>query len=125
MIAGDTSSIIAYLEGSKGNDVDAIEDALKSKILVLPPVVLTELLSDPKLPDKVYNILRLLPVLDTTEGYWERAGQSRAILLKQSLKCRVADALIAQTCIDYNIPLITRDNDFRHFEKLTALSVIK
>ena len=125
MIAGDTSSIIAYLEGSKGNDVDAIEDALKSKILVLPPVVLTELLSDPKLPDKVYNILRSLPVLDTTEGYWERAGQSRAILLKQSLKCRVADALIAQTCIDYNIPLITRDNDFRHFEKLTGLSVIK
>jgi len=125
LIAGDTSSIIAYLEGSKGNDVDAIEDALKSKILVLPPVVLTELLSDPKLPDKVYNILRSLPVLDTTKGYWERAGQSRAILLKQSLKCRVADALIAQTCIDYNIPLITRDNDFRHFEKLTGLSVIK
>jgi predicted nucleic acid-binding protein len=26
-----------------------------------------------------------------------------------------SDTLIAQTCIDHDVPLITRDQDFRHF----------
>ncbi len=124
MIAVDTSSTIAYLEGSVGSDVDSVEDALTSHLLVLPPVVLTELLSDPKLSDNLHYILKSLPVLDITPGYWERAGLTRAKILKKSLKCRVADALIAQSCLDYNIPLITRDKDFQHFEKHIKLKVI-
>jgi len=29
----------------------------------------------------------------------------------------LADTLIAQICIDHDVPLITRDKDFRHFAK--------
>jgi len=124
MIAADTSSLVAFLEGDSGSDVDVIEDSLHSQILTLPPVVLTEILSDPKLPKQVYKILLGLPILETLPGYWQRAGETRAKLLSRSLKIRVADALIAQSCLDYNVALITRDKDFRHFEKVTELKVI-
>jgi predicted nucleic acid-binding protein len=124
MIAADTSSLVAFLEGDSGSDVDVVEDSLNSQILTLPPVVLTEIISDPKLPEQIHKILLGLPILETVPGYWQRAGEIRAKILRRSLKVRVADALIAQSCLDYNVPLITRDKDFRHFENLTELRVI-
>ena len=33
---------------------------------------------------------------------------------------RLAEALIAQSCIDGNIPLITRDRDFRAYAEATG-----
>jgi len=36
----------------------------------------------------------------------------------------LADTLIAQSCIDYRVPLITRDSDFRHFAKYCGLILL-
>src|SRR6185436_18006859 len=47
VIAADTSSMIAFLQGDPGDDTDVIQSALDHQQLALPPVVLTELLSDP------------------------------------------------------------------------------
>jgi len=124
MIAADTSSLVAFLEGDSGSDVNVVEDSLNAQVLTLPPVVLTEIISDPKLPKQVYKILLRMPILETLPGYWERAGETRAKILRRSLKVRVADALIAQSCLDYGVALITRDKDFRHFERATELKVI-
>lgn len=124
MIAIDTSSLMAFLEGDTGTDVDAVEGALKAQVIVLPPVVLTEILSDPKLSEQVAKIILGLPMLETMPGYWERAGKTRAKILARALKARVADALIAQSCLDYGVALITRDSDFSHFEKFVQLNVI-
>jgi predicted nucleic acid-binding protein len=33
-------------------------------------------------------------------------------------KAKLADTLIAQSCLDHDVPLITRDGDFRHFVAL-------
>ena len=81
MIAVDTSSFIAYLSGAEGGDVASVERALGESQVCLPPVVLTELLSDPKLPDSVSELLTELPVLEISEGYWRRAGLLRARVL--------------------------------------------
>ena len=124
MIAVDSSSLIAFLAGDRGSDVDALEDSLNAKVLMLPPVVLTEILSDPILPEQITKILLGLPLLEILPGYWERAGKTRAKVLTKARKVRIADALIAQSCLDYHIPLVTRDSDFRHFEKFAQLKVI-
>jgi len=124
MIAVDTSTLIAFLKGEKGNDVDELDSCLESQIIYLTPLVLTEILSDPGLPVKIINNLLKIPLLDTTEGFWERAGKTRSRILSKSLKCRIADSIIAQSCIDYGVPLITRDKDFRHFEKYTEIKII-
>jgi hypothetical protein len=124
MIAADSSSLIAFLEGDGGSDIDALDNALSSQVLILPPVVLTEILSDPMLPKHVAKMIVGLPMLEILPGYWERAGQTRAKIISKARSVRVADALIAQSCLDYDIPLITRDKDFRHFEKFANLKVI-
>ena len=117
----DSSSLIAFLEGDSGADVEAVDDALETGQAALPPVVLSELLSDPKLPPSVRQTLTELPLLDPSPGYWERAGSLRASLLRARRKARLADCLIAQTCIDAGVSLITRDRDFRHFQKHCGL----
>ena len=124
MIAADTSSMIAFLQGDPGDDTDVIQSALDHQQLALPPVVLTELLSDPAIPRPVRTLLAGLPILDVEPGYWERAGVLRASVLKQKKKARVADALIAQSCLDQSTPLVTRDRDFRHFAKSAGLPLL-
>ncbi len=124
MIAADTSSIVAYLSGEKGRDVDLLDAVLESQGLLLPPVVLTELLSDPGLSKDVVRTLTGIPHWEVLPGFWERAGLLRAKILAKALKCRLGDALIAQICIDHDAPIITRDKDFRHFTQFGGLKVL-
>ncbi len=115
MIALDTSSLIAYLEGAEGADVNAVEEALILSIAVLPPVVLTELLSSPTADEDTKALIRQFPLLQVTPGYWERAATLRAGILAKGLRANLADTLISQSCLDNDLPLVTRDRDFRHF----------
>jgi len=124
MVAADTSSMVAFLQEGEGDDVEVIQSALEHQQLVLPPVVLTELLSEPALPQMVRSLLTALPQLNIEQGYWERAGLLRASILKQRRKARIADALIAQSCIDQSVPLVTRDRDFRHFARAVGLALL-
>jgi predicted nucleic acid-binding protein len=124
MIAADTSSLIAFLQGDEGDDTDLIQSALDHQQLALPPVVLTELLSDPALPRPVRTLIAGLPILEIEPGFWERAGVLRASVLKQKKKARVADALIAQSCLDQSTPLVTRDRDFRQFAAAAGLPLL-
>jgi predicted nucleic acid-binding protein len=124
VIAVDTSSIIAFLEGAPGDDVELVQSALDHQQLVLPPPVLTELLSDPALEPSVRALLTALPQLQLEPGFWDRAGLLRASVLKRRLNARVADALIAQSCLDQTVPLVTRDKDFRHFAKAAGLALL-
>jgi predicted nucleic acid-binding protein len=115
LIALDTSSLVHYLAGSAGKDVDAVDVALAQSQACLPPVVLCEVLNDPKLPQRLEKALLQIPVLPLKPGYWERAGRLRALAISGGHKAKLADTLIAQACLDYEVPLVTRDPDFRHF----------
>lgn len=114
MIAVDTSSLRRFLSGSTGADVDAVADALAHRSVALPPVVLTEMLSDAS-AGRTADVLTALPLLVLTGGYWARAGALRGRVIAAGHKTRVADALIAQSCLDHDVPLITNDRDFRHY----------
>ncbi len=84
----------------------------------MAPPVLTELLSDPKLPADVTNYLSEIPLIEILDGYWERAGQLRSKALAKRRKVRLGDALIAQCCLDQGILLLTRDRDFLAFAEI-------
>lgn len=115
MIAVDSSSLIHYLAGSEGGDVAAVDMALSQSQACLPPVVLAELLSEPMLRSGVADLLLRIPLLELRPGYWERAGRLRSTVLARGRKARLANTLIAQACIDHEVPLITRDPDLRLF----------
>ncbi len=124
MIAVDTSTWVAFLEGGSGDDVGFLDKALEARHVIMVPVVLSELLSDPKLPSGVAATLSELPLMDIAPGYWERAGRLRARVLAKRRKVRLGDALIAQSCIDGGMSLLTRDRDFRAFAETAGLSLI-
>ena len=121
MIAADTSTVIAYFQGDPGRDVDLLDVALDSAGLVLPPIVLTELLSGPGIRSDFADFIRIIPMLEIRTGYWERAAATRARILSKQRRARLADTLISQSCIDHDMPLITRDRDFRHFAEFAGL----
>jgi len=124
MIAADTSTWIAFLEGDKGEDVDLLDRALQERQVLMVPVVLTELLSDPKLPASVAETLSDVPMIEIAAGFWQRAGALRAKVLSRRRRARLGDALIAQICVDRGVSLITRDRDFRAFADAAGLDII-
>ena len=123
MIACDTSSLSSYFQGETGEDVEAVHGAFRSGSLILPLVVLTEILSDPKIPNRLVAIVLAFERLQLTDGYWQRAGEARRVVKSKGLRAKLGDALIAQSCIDHDIALITRDDDFRHFAKHCGLKL--
>lgn len=124
MIAADTSTWVAFLQGDKGTDIELLDLALRDQQVVMPPVVLTELLSDPKLVPDVAKTLCDVPLIEIDAGYWQRAGELRGRVLASRRKARLGDALIAQSCVDRGIPLITRDRDFKAFAHAAGLDIL-
>jgi predicted nucleic acid-binding protein len=124
MIAADTSTWVAFLEGETATDTELLDQALRDRQVLMVPVVLTELLSDPKLPVEVARTLGDLPPIEIERDYWQRAGALRAKVLAKRRRARLADALIAQSCVDRGISLLTRDRDFRAFSEAAGLQLI-
>jgi len=124
VIALDTSSLVAFFQGEEGDDVGLVDLAFAQKNAVLPPVVLSELLSDPRLKAPVANTIKEIPLLDILDGYWERVGALRSKVISKGWRAPLADALIAQNCLDHNVTLVTRDADFRNFERAGGLKLL-
>jgi predicted nucleic acid-binding protein len=123
VIAADTSSLVAYFAGYDGHDVERIHSALQTGELRISPVVFTELLSDPKTTVELEKTVAEWRQLAIVEGYWLRAARTRAHLLSLKLKPKLPDTLIAQAAIDHDLPLIARDEGFRHFAKYCGLKL--
>ena len=124
-IAADTSAMIAYFKGeASSKNIEILRRAIDQELLFLPPIVAAEILSFPRITPKVEQAIRRIPYLEITPGFCVRVGLSRSVILKKGFKARIADAMIAQCCIDNNVPLITLDKDFRHFKKYCDLQLV-
>lgn len=121
MIAVDASVVISWLAEERGAHALRLDVLAVTGEAVFAPVTLTELLSDPRSAGLLDPQLVEFPVMTLTEGYWERAGLLRAKVRKAGLKAALGDALIAQACIDADVPLLTRDADFSAFVKFGGL----
>ena len=77
-----------------------------------------------ELPNDVAAILREIPLLTISQGYWERAGRLRSKIIARKRRARLADSLIAQTCLDHDLALITRDGDFHSFAAFASLKLV-
>jgi len=124
MIAADTSTWIAFFQGEAGKDVEFLDRSLEDRQVLMVPPVLTELLSDPGITSDVSKTLSELPLIEIQSGFWNRAGALRATVLAKRRKARLGDALIAQSCVDAGIPLLTRDRDFRAFAETASLTIL-
>jgi predicted nucleic acid-binding protein len=125
VIAVDSSSLIAFFSGDVSADTDAVHEALLNDTLTLPPAVLSEVLCQPSTHPRMQQLIVKLPMLTPRDGYWLRVALLRRKLFEHKRKAKLGDALIAQSCIDHDIPLLTRDEDFRHYAKHAGLKLVK
>ena len=124
MIALDTSAFIDFFSGKSSRAAQGVEQALAAHLAVLPPVVLSELLSDPNMKGELRQLILGIPMLELSKGFWNRTGELRSKVLSRHRKARLADALIAQTCIDHNLVLVTADRDFEAFKSAGGLRLL-
>ena len=125
LVAVDTSTLDRLSSKARRRRRRSVStEASPSGDMALPPVVLTEILSEPELAAEHRSIVLRLPTIEITEGYWIRAAATRATasdaprLTRKTARC--ADRAILhrpRLCA-----LITRDRDFRHFAKHCGLS---
>ncbi len=112
MIAADTSTWIAFLQGDSGPDVALLDQALQDRQVLMLPVVLTGVMSDPKLPSAVAKMLSALPLVDPRARLLgERAGELRASL-EEGPKSTARGRVDRPSCVDQGIPLVTGDSLF-------------
>jgi predicted nucleic acid-binding protein len=123
VVAVDSSSLIGLIQGDSRPDVALLVAALQARAIEIPPAALTEVLSEPTLPSHYRDVVLALPQLAITPDYWVRAAATRSILLARKLRAPLPNTLIAQSCIDHDVPLITGDPDFRHFAKHCGLKL--
>lgn len=121
MIALDTSVVIHYFQDKTGEIARRVAAVLQQGEAALAPVVITELLSNPTVSDEALEFIAAAEKLPVDDAYWQRAGLLRAQLLRAGLKAKLGDALIAQACLDHDVPLLTADDDFRHYAKIGGL----
>jgi predicted nucleic acid-binding protein len=126
LISADTSVLIDFINGIENHHVKRLEEAIVAESLLLAPAVITELYGIKIKPDDRWNMLvQDAPLLEIYEGYWNRAGNLRRKLLLLKHKARLGDALIAQSCIDHDVPLLSRDADYKLYAKHGGLKLVK
>lgn len=124
MIAVDTSTWIAFLEGASSVNTNLPDSALQDRQVVMVPPVPTEVLSDPGLRPEIARLLTEIPLVEIEPGFWRRAGKLRAVVLGRHRKARLGDALIVQLCLEQGMPVLTRDKNFRAFVEAAGLKLV-
>ena len=125
MIATDTSSLVAYLQGEEASDVKRIAAAIHDETLIIPPFVISEIFSARSIPAHAKATIAELPSFPIQPDFWTRSGHARLQLLEKGFKARTLDCYFAVYCLDHALPLVTRDSDFRHFAAEFDLSVLR
>jgi predicted nucleic acid-binding protein len=124
LIVADSSVLIPWAEGNPTDKTRLLRFHMQQGTLRVAPVSITELLSAPNLRSEIRLIAETLDLLELQGGYWARAGLLRGKCLAAGRRARLADALIAQACLDADLPLLTNDADFEVFQLIGGLKLV-
>lgn len=125
MILVDTSVMIGYLNGSKGNVYEKLDEIIVKDIpFGINLYIYQELLQGSKNEKeytKLQEYLSTLPFYDLKNGKvsFERAAYLYFICRKNGITIRsTIDLLIAETAIENDLYLMHNDNDFTNIGKV-------
>ncbi len=98
-----------------GRSVPALDLALAEELLIVPPLVISELVSGATRAKETAAIAELLPILklhETNLRHWIAVGDLRRDLAAHGVNLTIPDAHVAQCAIDLDATLITGDKVF-------------
>jgi tRNA(fMet)-specific endonuclease VapC len=117
----DTS---VWLDFFAGRTTSELEAALRSGVVVLPPLVAAELVSGARRPREraaIAGLLGELKIHDTPLEHWVRVGELRRRLRDSGLAVSTPDAHVAQCALDREALLLSRDTVFEWMAALCPL----
>jgi predicted nucleic acid-binding protein len=123
-LIADSSIWIDFFRGEKGDDIDFFELSLQEGRILMAPVVLSELLSSHRISEETEKFLLDLEFTEPKPGFWQKAGKLRRDLAKTGFHASLPDCLITQTCLEYRLPLLTRDQGIKKFGPKLGLTVL-
>lgn len=123
MIA-DTSIWIDHFLGKPGEDLDLFRSSLNDGRVVMAPAVLAELLSSTVMTADVEKALSEMPFAHPTPDFWKNTGKLRRLLAKQGTNASLADCLVVQSCLEGDLPLLTRDQGIKKFAEKAGLTLV-
>jgi predicted nucleic acid-binding protein len=121
----DASSWIDFFHGL---DLPPLEAALERGTVVLPPVVISELVSGARTPRDLALLTELLidlPVHATPLEHWIRVGELRKFLRDRGLSVSTPDAHVAQCALDRGAWLLSGDRVFPSIATFAPLQLIR
>lgn len=120
----DSSSWIDFF---RGTDLPALEAALERGQAILPPVVVSELVSGARTPRDlalIADLLTDLPVHETPLQHWIRVGELRRFSRERGLTVSTPDAHVAQCALDRGALLLSGDEVFQKLAGLVPLQLL-
>jgi predicted nucleic acid-binding protein len=122
-VVADTSVWIDFL---RGRSVPALDEALRNSLVVLPPLVVSELVTGARLKNErqaIEHLIGKLSIHDTPLVHWIHVGELRRFLKDQGVSVSTPDSHVAQCALDRDAILLSRDTVFSHIARLTPLRV--
>ena len=121
----DTSMLIAYLRGQEPA-ATAVERAVRNSICYVTAVTVYELLFGMARARRQIGgenaLLNAMLVAPFDDRSARRAARLHAELLLNNHDIGVKDTLIAATCLEYALPLLTLND--RHFGQVSDLQIV-
>lgn len=123
MIA-DTSIWIDYFLGKPGDDLELFRNRLNEGQVVMAPSVLSELLSSTAMPATVEKALLEIRFATPSSHFWQETGKLQRHLAKLGTHATLADCLVAQSCLEHKLPLLTRNRAIIKFGPKVGLNLL-
>ncbi len=129
MILIDSSILIDYFNGAKNQQTDKLNDLLGREIVIIGDYILAEVLQGFR-SNKDYkeakSILKSFPCLEVCGiEIAEKSDENFRNLRKKGITIRkMIDVIIATFCIENDISLLHKDNDFLPFQKHLGLKSV-
>ncbi len=127
----DTSVWIDYFNGYTSPEAERFAKAIgNDETIDLPGIVWTEILLGLRTETEAARIQNLLDAFDTVkepthQDYLESARIYRVCRNKGFTIRSTIDCLIAQLCLRDNLPLLSKDRDFKHISQCFPLRLIE
>ncbi|HXH37878.1 MAG TPA: PIN domain-containing protein [Thermoanaerobaculia bacterium] len=108
----DTSVLIDHVNG---RGIRALDEAIANELLIVPPLVISELVSGATRGNEtiaIAELIRSLTIHETDIRHWIAVGDLRRDLASHGVNLTIPDAHVAQCAIDLDATLFTRDKVF-------------
>ena len=118
----------AWIDFFHGIDLPTLEAALERGGVVLPPIVVSELVSGARTPRDLALLTDLLidlPVHETPVEHWIRVGELRKFLRGRGLSVSTPDAHVAQCALERGAWLLSGDGAFPAMAQFVPLRLIR